>query len=186
VDDEGLFGRASRTCREQYGDQVYIRGLVEFSNHCVRNCRYCGLRRDNAALTRYRMTGEEILTVVTEVRRQGIRTVVLQSGDDFYYDRTALCRQVAALKQACPGMAVTLSIGERPREDYRACKEHGADRYLIKQETIDPGLYRRCIRDGVLSAGSPFSGNYARWDTRWEPAALSACRVNSCGIWPRT
>lgn len=138
-----LMARADAVRGAAVGDAVYVRGIIEFSNNCARNCFYCGLRRANRELVRYRMTPADIMGAVGLLVRNGIYTVVLQSGDDFAWTRDALCRLIQSIKAAHPGLAVTLSVGERPLDDYRAFRESGADRYLLKHETISAALYRR-------------------------------------------
>ena len=138
-----LFRRADDVRRASIGDTVFIRGIVEFSNCCARNCLYCGLRRDNQALQRYRMQPKEILQAVRGLFEKGIETVVLQSGDDLSYTRETICGLLREIKSAHPAMAVTLSVGERPLDDYQAFRDAGADRYLLKHETASPELYAR-------------------------------------------
>lgn len=138
--DEELFQKSDAVRKRFCGEYVHIRGIIEFSNHCCRNCLYCGLRRDNASLKRYRMEEDDIIRCALEVAAQGIRTIVLQSGDDFHFTQSALCRIIERVKDSTD-MAVTLSVGERPSEDYRAFKLAGADRYLIKYETASGTLY---------------------------------------------
>jgi biotin synthase len=138
-----LFRRADAVRREAVGGGVIVRGIVEFSNHCARNCLYCGLRRDNESLPRYRMSPEEIRQGVQGLFELGIGSVILQSGDDLSYTREAICRLLRDIKNEQPGMAITLSIGERPLDDYRAFREAGADRYLLKHETANPELYAK-------------------------------------------
>lgn len=140
---DGLYAEADRIRRERCGDEVYLRGLVEFSNHCTRNCLYCGLRRGNTAARRYRMTEEEVLAAVATVAGWGLNSVVLQSGDDLAYSREAIGRVLTGIRERWPGMAITLSVGERPLRDYETFKRNGADRYLLKHETANPDLYRR-------------------------------------------
>ncbi|RKY41454.1 MAG: [FeFe] hydrogenase H-cluster radical SAM maturase HydE [Candidatus Makaraimicrobium thalassicum] len=123
------------------GEDVFIRGIIEFSNYCVRDCVYCGLRRSNAALQRYRMTAGEVADTAHEIIKKGIKTVVLQSGDDPDYTREMVCDVITKIKKRHSEAALTLSLGERPLEDYRAFRNCGADRYLLKQETMDPRLY---------------------------------------------
>jgi biotin synthase len=141
--DSALFDLADGVRRFWCGEDVYLRGIIEFSNHCCRNCLYCGLRRDNAELVRFRMTPEEIVHLAAEIAGLGIGTVVLQSGDDFVYDRSTLCRVIKGIKKERNDLAVTLSVGERPFDDYRAFRDAGADRYLLKHETASPELYAR-------------------------------------------
>lgn len=140
-----LFCRADRARKEQVGDEVYLRGLIEFSNHCGRDCLYCGLRASNRRIKRYRMSCTQIFSAAKKVRRLGIRTVVLQSGEDAHYSIEELCRLVKKIKAL--GLAVTLSIGERSYQDYKLLKAAGADRYLLRFETSDPGLYAK-LRPG--------------------------------------
>ncbi|MCF0104927.1 MAG: [FeFe] hydrogenase H-cluster radical SAM maturase HydE [Eggerthellaceae bacterium] len=134
---------ADKLRKEIYGDEVYIRGLIEFSNYCKNNCFYCGIRRSNAKLERYRLTREDILKCCHEGYGLGYRTFVLQSGEDFFYKRADICAIVSNIKTAYPDCAVTLSIGEKTREDYRAFFEAGADRYLLRQETADCEHYAK-------------------------------------------
>lgn len=138
--DEKLFIRADDVRKSHCGDVVQIRGIIEFSNYCCRNCLYCGLRRDNKDLARYRMTEDDIVGCAHAVISRGLKTIVLQSGDDFYYTREAVCRIIGRIRQD-HDVAVTLSIGERPFDDYRAFKDAGADRYLLKFETSHRDLY---------------------------------------------
>jgi len=128
------------------GDVVHLRGIVEFSNYCERNCLYCGLRQANRQLKRYRMTDREILDAALAVKAANIPTLVLQSGEDSFYDAEKLCRLIESIK-AETGLVITLSLGERPREDYQAFRDAGADRYLLKHETASPSLYRRLHPD---------------------------------------
>ncbi len=140
--------KTANEVRVQYcGKVVYIRGLVEFSNHCCRQCLYCGLRAENKTLQRYRMTHDEIMETVCRIAKDSIGTVVLQSGDDFSYTRNDISTLVRDIKREFPHMAVTLSIGERSLDDYQAFRDNGADRYLLKHETINEKLYA-CLHPG--------------------------------------
>ncbi|HDR14390.1 MAG TPA: radical SAM protein, partial [Desulfobacteraceae bacterium] len=140
--DPELFKLADEVRSLWCGEDVQLRGIIEFSNHCCRNCVYCGLRRANTELDRFRMGPEEIVNLAAEIAGLGIGTIVLQSGDDFAYDRSTLCRVVKHIKRE-NNVAVTLSVGERPFDDYRAFRDAGADRYLLKHETASPELYAR-------------------------------------------
>ncbi len=142
-----LFEYADRVRRLYLGDGIYLRGLVEFSNVCNKECFYCGLNRMNARLTRYRMSPEEIMYSAAKVAGDGIRTVVLQSGEEPGLDAAWLAGIVRSIKEQFD-IAVTLSAGERPYEDYRLWKEAGADRYLLKIETSQKVLYER-FHDGA-------------------------------------
>jgi len=141
-----LFLAADARRKAVVGDTVHLRGIVEFSNYCERNCLYCGLRQANRQLKRYRMTDGEVLEAAQAVQAADIPTLVLQSGEDSFYDTEKLCRLIASIKKET-GLVITLSLGERPREDYQAFREAGADRYLIKHETASPVLYRRLHPD---------------------------------------
>lgn len=136
-----LFQAADRVRSRYVGDEVHLRGLIEFSNICKQNCLYCGLRRDNHKLERYRLEPETIVDFAAKAKSYGYRTVVLQSGEDPYYTVEVLrgiIRQIKALD-----MAITLSIGEKSLEEYKAYREAGADRYLLRIETTDVRLYEK-------------------------------------------
>jgi biotin synthase len=139
--DQALFAAAAETRRQAYGLDVYIRGLIEFSNYCRNNCLYCGIRRDNKAAVRYRLSREEILACCDTGYALGFRTFVLQSGEDPLYTDELICSIVSGIKEKYGDCAVTLSLGERPRESYQAFFDAGADRYLLRHETADPAHY---------------------------------------------
>lgn len=139
--DTFLFEEANRVQNEFCGDRIFIRGLLEFSSFCNKNCLYCGLRRDNREIVRYRLSREEILAAVSEIHSRGINTVVLQSGDDLSFSRKLICSIIGEIRKRYPGMAITLSVGERPMGDYQAFYDCGADRYLLKVETMNKKLY---------------------------------------------
>lgn len=122
------------------GDEVHIRALVEFSNVCARSCNYCGLRAPNAGVERYRMPPDEIVALAVDLGRRGLKTIVLQSGEDPHYTREMIADIVRRIKSESD-IAVTLSVGERPYEDYRLWREAGADRYLLRHETASRELY---------------------------------------------
>ncbi|EKO37542.1 MAG: (FeFe) hydrogenase H-cluster radical SAM maturase HydE [Solidesulfovibrio magneticus str. Maddingley MBC34] len=140
ADDPGLFAAAAALTTENFGDEVYIRGVVEFSNHCRNNCRYCGLRAANTAVHRYRMTVEDVIACAGLARELSIGTIVVQSGDDFHYTRDEIARIVVEAK-ARADVAVTLSLGDRLEDELLFWRERGADRYLLKVETFDEALY---------------------------------------------
>lgn len=119
---------------------MHLRAIIEFSNYCVRNCYYCGLRRDNRLISRYRMTPEEILAAARAAQGEGYRTIVLQAGEDPAYTVDTLADLIGRMKEELD-VAVTLSLGDRPKKDYRRLREAGADRYLLKHETADPRLF---------------------------------------------
>lgn len=141
VFDALLFRTADAIRRQNYGDEVYLRGLIEFTNYCKNNCYYCGIRRDNTALTRYRLTCEEILTCCAEGYRLGFRTFVLQGGEDPYFTDARICDVVSSVRAAFPDCAITLSVGEKSRESYAAYYRAGANRYLLRHETADAAHY---------------------------------------------
>ncbi len=145
--DAWLFERADRMRAEVFGDAVHLRGIIEFSNHCAQNCFYCGLRRDNLTLERYRMSADEILETAQEAASAGLKTIVLQSGEDPYYSAAMLAQIISRLKDACD-VAVTVSVGDRSRADYELLRKAGADRYLLKHETADPDLFT-ALRPGT-------------------------------------
>ncbi len=137
-----LWTKADAVRREFTGDEVHLRGLIEISNYCVRRCAYCGLHAENASLTRYRMTADEIMTCVQRAVDYGYGTVVFQSGEDYGIRTDWMADIVRRIKSETP-LAVTLSLGERSTDDFSAWRNAGADRYLIRFETSDPELYAR-------------------------------------------
>jgi len=142
--DEGrldeLWRDADAVRKAHVGDEVHLRGLIEISNCCVRQCGYCGLRRGNTGLERYRMTREEILDCARLAVSYGYGTVVMQAGEDYGIETAWLADVVRWIKTETP-LAVTLSLGERPDEDLIAWRQAGADRYLLRFETSDERLY---------------------------------------------
>ena len=142
VATEELFAEARRVRDEVYGRCVFMRGLIEITNHCKNNCLYCGIRRD-ARVQRYRLTQEQILACCQEGHRLGFRTFVLQGGEDGWYTDDMLCGIVEEIKRRFPDCAVTLSMGERGRDSFRRLREAGADRYLLRHETADREHYGR-------------------------------------------
>lgn len=158
--DETLFAEADRVRREHYGDEVYIRGLIEFTNHCKNDCYYCGIRRSNRKVQRYRMSRESILACCREGYELGFRTFVLQGGEDPYYTDEILCDIVSEIRREHPDCAITLSAGERSKASYQRLFEAGARRYLLRHEAADERLYamlhpaemdlenrKRCLHD---------------------------------------
>ena len=134
----------SRACAlrdERYGKRVFKRGLIEFTNYCKNDCLYCGIRRSNKCVNRYRLSEEEVLQCCEQGYDLGFRTFVLQGGEDPYYNDARMVFIVSSIHEAYPECAITLSIGERSEESYRALREAGADRYLLRHETADPFHY---------------------------------------------
>lgn len=136
-----LFAAADRVRKEQMGNEIYLRGIIEFSNICERNCLYCGLRKGNAKLSRYRINDDEILTTTRQIKNAGIPTIVLQSGEDSFFSTDKICRLVERIKKETD-LIITLSIGERSAADFQAFRQAGANRYLLKHETASLELYK--------------------------------------------
>ncbi len=141
--DAELFRSADEIRRRYYGIDVYIRGLIEFTNVCKNNCLYCGIRRDNANAERYRLSREDIMNCCRNGYELGFRTFVLQGGEDPYYTDEIICGIVSDIKNEFPDCAVTLSLGEKEYESYAAYKRAGADRYLLRHETANEEHYKR-------------------------------------------
>ncbi|KYO64607.1 [FeFe] hydrogenase H-cluster radical SAM maturase HydE [Thermovenabulum gondwanense] len=143
---EILYQKADKIRKKYVGDEVHLRGLIEFSNYCRNNCLYCGIRRDNKKVRRYRMEIDEIFETVSLASRLGYKTVVLQSGEDMYYTLDKLTELIKRIKNDMD-IAITLSIGERSYEEYEKLYEAGADRYLMRFETSNPELYAKLHPD---------------------------------------
>ena len=175
---EYLYKNAREVREQHYGKDVYLRGLIEFTNYCRNDCLYCGIRRSNRHVERYRLTAAQILDCCDKGYALGFRTFVLQGGEDLFFTDEKICALVSEIRNRHPDCAVTLSVGERPRESYEAFYAAGAERYLLRHETINPRHYSllhpseltienrvRCLRDlreigfqtgcGIM-VGSPF------------------------------
>lgn len=137
--NEELFSAADRVRKRYVGDEVHLRGIVEFSNICKRDCLYCGLRKSNKNIKRYRLDLDEILDLAKKAVSLGYKSIVLQSGEDDYYNTEMIKDIISNIKKL--DVAVTLSLGEKTYEEYKAYKDAGADRYLIRIETTDKNLY---------------------------------------------
>ena len=133
---------ACRVRDEVYGRRVFMRGLIEISNHCKNNCLYCGIRRD-AKCRRYRLSKEQIMDCCRTGYGLGFRTFVMQGGEDAWFTDDVMCDIVEAVKREFPDCAVTLSLGERGRESFHRLRDAGADRYLLRHETADADHYRK-------------------------------------------
>lgn len=140
---EALKEEAVRLKKEHYGNKVFTRGLIEFTNYCKNGCYYCGINRENREAKRYRLSREEILSCCENGYELGFRTFVLQGGEDPYFTDDRMIELIREIKEKYPDCALTLSIGEKSYESYRAFKEAGADRYLLRHETASEELYRR-------------------------------------------
>lgn len=155
--NEWLFSFADRVRRENVGDEVHLRGLIEFSNICKSTCKYCGLRCENKNIERYRIHPEDVIHAAEKAVGMGYKTIVLQSGEDKFFSKDIICEIIKEIKKL--DTALTLSIGERSFEEYKAFRDSGADRYLIRIETTDRNLYSqmhpnmdfdnrvRCLKD---------------------------------------
>ncbi|HEX3028416.1 MAG TPA: [FeFe] hydrogenase H-cluster radical SAM maturase HydE [Clostridia bacterium] len=143
---EAIFHAADRIRHETVGDAVEIRGAVEFSNYCTKNCNYCGINASNKSVTRYRMTADEIMEVVYQLKAMGIKTVILQSGEDPFWTIEKLIDIVKLIKEKT-GMRITLSVGEKSKGDYEKLKSAGADNFLLKIETTNRELFREIHPD---------------------------------------
>lgn len=141
AEKEVLFANARKIREQHYGKAVYLRGLIEFTNYCKNNCYYCGIRCENKNIQRYRLTKEEILRCVQKGYALGFRSFVLQGGEDKGYSPHEIGEIVSKIKRRFPDCAVTLSIGEHPREIYQFWYDCGADRYLLRHETADKSHY---------------------------------------------
>lgn len=141
--DEYLFESADKIRKQIYGKDVYIRGLIELSNYCKNNCLYCGIRRDNHKINRYRLTEQDILLCCDTGYELGFRTFVLQGGEDSFFSDSVLCSIISKIKGKYPDCAVTLSLGERTEESYKALFNAGADRYLLRHETATKSHYEK-------------------------------------------
>lgn len=141
---DSLLAERARKVRERiYGKDVYLRGLIEFTNYCKNDCYYCGIRRSNRNAERYRLSAEQILECSDLGYELGFRTIVLQGGEDPYFTDDRLVTIIKGIKERHPDCAVTLSIGERDKESYQKLFDAGADRYLLRHETADKCHYEQ-------------------------------------------
>ena len=136
-----LAQEASRIRKKWYGDAVYVRGLIEFTNYCKNDCYYCGIRKSNCHAIRYRLSKEDILDCCDKGYEIGFRTFVLQGGEDSYWKDEQLCEVISAIKCKYPQCAITLSVGERSKQSYQRLFDAGADRYLLRHETANEKHY---------------------------------------------
>lgn len=144
-----LFKKARSVADRHYGKQVFVRGLIEFTNYCKNNCYYCGIRCENKQIKRYRLSHAKIMERVSIGYEIGYRTIVLQGGEDAFFTDQVLCELISDIKGRYPDCAVTLSVGERSRESYRRLFDAGADRYLLRHETADQVHYGMLHPDGM-------------------------------------
>lgn len=141
--DTLLFSLADKIRRQIYGDEVYIRGLIEFTNYCKNNCYYCGIRNGNHNALRYRLNKDEIIACCREGYSLGFRTFVLQGGEDTFFSDKLICEIVSEIRENFSDCAITLSIGEKSKESYLAYFNAGANRYLLRHETADEEHYKK-------------------------------------------
>lgn len=141
-----IFQTADTVRRKEVGDEVHLRGLIEFSNYCKKNCEYCGIRGKNKIIDRYRLTKEEILQTAIRAESLGYRSIVMQSGEDAFFTALKLADIISTIKEQTD-LAITISAGEFSFEDYKIIKEAGADRYLLRFETSSEELYKKLHPD---------------------------------------
>jgi len=141
--DKDLFFQADIKRREIYGDEVYIRGLIEFTNYCKNNCFYCGIRNGNKCIQRYRMSPDEIIKACDTGYELGFRTFVLQGGEDPFFTDEKICEIVSEIRKRFTECAITLSIGEKGKESYKKYFDAGANRYLLRHETASENHYEK-------------------------------------------
>ncbi len=204
--DEGkeyLHAAAREAAQRIYDNEVYLRGLIEISSHCKNNCLYCGIRRDNTTLSRYRMSTETILDCCRYGYSCGLRTFVLQGGEDVYFTDEKLVPLVAHIRKEYPDCAITLSVGERSRASYQALYEAGANRYLLRHETANAEHYAylhpaemrqevrlQCLHDlreigYQVGAGFMVGSPHQTPATLWEDLQfIKTFRPDMCGIGP--
>lgn len=144
-----ILKKAQQAQKQYYGNQVYIRGLIEISNYCKNDCYYCGIRKSNKNAFRYRLDEEDILACCNRGYSLGFRTFVLQGGEDPWWDADRVSKAVRKIKDSYPECAVTLSLGEQEKTVYEAYFEAGADRYLLRHETANDDLYQTLHPKGL-------------------------------------
>lgn len=145
TEEEEIYARelAGKVREKVYGNRIFIRGLIEFTNYCKNDCYYCGIRKGNQKAVRYRLTEEEILACCQEGYRLGFRTFVLQGGEDGFFTADRLVHLIQKIRKGYPDCAITLSVGEKTKDEYKRFREAGADRYLLRHETADQVHYRK-------------------------------------------
>ena len=135
------YKKADAIRREYCGNIVHLRALIEFSNFCKKQCLYCGINAKNKNVKRYRLCEQDIVKSAKYAQKIGFKTIVLQSGEDDYFDAKKMCSIIEKIKEL--NLAITLSIGEKTKDEYKAYKDSGADRYLLRIETTDENLYKK-------------------------------------------
>ncbi len=142
-DTQFLRERARQTAKKHFDNKIYTRGLIEFTNYCKNDCYYCGIRRSNSCVERYRLTNEEILNCCKVGHELGFRTFVLQGGEDGSYSDDDMVEIIRMIKKDYPDCAITLSIGEKSYDSYLKFYQAGADRYLLRHETANEEHYQK-------------------------------------------
>ncbi|MCH5303907.1 MAG: [FeFe] hydrogenase H-cluster radical SAM maturase HydE [Ruminococcus sp.] len=140
---EELRALAEKVRYENYGNNIFIRGLIEFTNYCKQDCYYCGIRKSNLHCNRYRLSFEQIMECCKDGYSLGFRTFVLQGGEDPYFTDDKICEIVNAMKKTYPDCAITLSLGEKSKESYKRFFDCGADRYLLRHETANKAHFEK-------------------------------------------
>lgn len=135
------YKKADAIRRKYCGNIVHLRALIEFSNFCKKQCLYCGINAKNKNVKRYRLSEQDIVKSAKYAQKIGFKTIVLQSGEDDYFDVKKMCSIIEKIKEL--NLVITLSIGEKTKDEYRAYKDSGADRYLLRIETTDENLYKK-------------------------------------------
>jgi biotin synthase len=141
--EEYLFRKARETAILHYGKDIYIRGIIEFTNYCKNDCHYCGIRKSNVNAHRYRLTKEQILQCCDAAYILGLRTFVLQGGEDIYFTDERMIDIIKDIRKKYSDCAITLSIGEKSYASYKAYFDAGANRYLLRHETANESLYAK-------------------------------------------
>lgn len=142
-----LAKRARKVAQSVYGHEVYTRGLIEFSNYCHNDCYYCGIRKSNLDVSRYRLSQDDIMECCQQGYALGFRTFVLQSGEDLYYSDDMICNIVSSIHHKYPDCAITLSLGEKSKESFQSYYDVGANRYLLRHETANDEHYAKLHPD---------------------------------------
>lgn len=141
--ENALLDKAFSLRTKYYGKKVYLRGLIEISNYCKNDCFYCGIRCSNKNVSRYRLDRDEILSCCAKGYDLGFKTFVMQGGEDNGRSEGEMCEIISDIRERYPDCAITLSLGEKSRETYKAYKNAGADRYLLRHESADSAHYKR-------------------------------------------
>lgn len=138
-----LLAKSKELATNIFGNKIFVRGLIEFTNYCKNDCYYCGIQRSNKKIDRYRLSKEEILSCCQNGHSLGMRTFVLQGGEDVYYTDSRMVDIIQAIREGYPDCAITLSFGEKSKETYQKYFDAGADRYLLRHETSNPEHYQK-------------------------------------------